>query len=96
MGDIEDAGEVDRDDVFPIRAAPSMPLRRAMPALLTSTVTAPTLSATCFATAMQSSRLVTSSTKLSAAPPASRISRAASAAACSLMSSSTTRALSRA
>src|SRR4029453_11422148 len=41
-------------------AAPSMPLRRAMPALLTRIDTCPTLSAICLATAMQSSRLVTS------------------------------------
>src|SRR3954452_896075 len=58
--------------------APSMPLRRAMPALLTRIETSPTLSATCFAIAMQSSRLVTSSEKLSALPPASRISFAVS------------------
>ncbi len=37
-------------------AAPSMPLRRAMPALLTRIETCPTLSATCFAIATQSSR----------------------------------------
>ena len=77
-------------------SAPVMPLRRAMPALLTRIETGPTLSATCLAIAMQSSRLVTSSAKLSALPPASRISLAASAAAFSLMSSSTTRAPSRA
>ena len=39
-------------------AAPSMPLRRAMPALLTRIETCPTLSAICFAIATQSSRLV--------------------------------------
>ena len=39
-------------------AAPSMPLRRAMPALLTRIETCPTLSAICLATATQSSRLV--------------------------------------
>ena len=72
--------------------APSMPLRRAMPALLTRIETCPTVSAIFFATATQSSRLVTSSTKLSALPPALRISCAASAAAFSFMSSSTTRA----
>ena len=54
-----------------------MPLRRAMPALLTRIETCPTLSAICLAIATQSSRLVTSSTKLSALPPASRISCAA-------------------
>ena len=68
-------------------AAPSMPLRRAMPALLTRIETCPTLSATFLAIAMQSSRLVTSSAKLSALPPASRISLATSAAAFSFMSS---------
>ena len=53
-------------------AAPSMPLRRAMPALLTRIETCPTVSAIFFATATQSSRLVTSSTELSALPPACR------------------------
>ena len=77
-------------------AAPSMPLRRTMPALLTRIETCPTLSAICFAIATQSSRLATSSAKLSALPPASRISFAASAAAFSSRSSSTTRAPSRA
>ena len=62
MGHVEDAGEVDGDDVFPVLdhglAAPGMPLRRAMPALLTRIETWPTLSANCLAIAMQSSRLV--------------------------------------
>ena len=77
-------------------AAPSMPLRRAMPALLTRIETCPTLSAICLAIATQASRLVTSSLKLSALPPASRISLAVSAALVSLTSSTTTRAPSRA
>ena len=76
--------------------SPSMPLRRAMPALLTRIETGPTLSATCFAIATQSSRLVTSSAKLWALPPALRISCAVSAAAVWLMSSTTTCAPSRA
>jgi hypothetical protein len=63
-----------------------------MPALLTRIETCPTLSATFLAIATQSSRLVTSRAKLSALPPASRISFATSAAAFSFMSSSTTRA----
>jgi len=49
-----------------------MPLRRAMPALLTRTETCPILSAIFLATATQSSRRVTSRAKLSALPPASR------------------------
>jgi len=48
-----------------------MPLRRAMPALLTRIVTGPTFSAMRFAIAHASSRRVTSSAKLSALPPAS-------------------------
>ena len=67
-------------------------LRGLMPALLTRIETCPTLPAMSFATAMQSSRLVTSSLKLSALPPLSRISLAASAAVFSSMSSSTARA----
>ena len=46
-------------------------LRRLMPALLTRIETCPTCSAIFSATAMQSSRRVTSSAKLSAWPPAS-------------------------
>lgn len=71
-------------------------LRRVIPALLTRIETCPILSATCPANAKQSSRLVTSSAKLSALPPDVRISCAASATVSALTSSSTTCAPSRA
>src|SRR3954451_8738256 len=48
-------------------------LRRVIPALLTRIETCPTSSATCLASAKQSSRLVTSSAKLAALPPDLRI-----------------------
>ena len=63
-------------------AAPVMPLRRAMPALLTRMETGPMVSAICFAIAAQAARSVTSSAKLSTVPPASLTSLAVSAGAC--------------
>ena len=65
-------------------------LRRLMPALLTRIEIAPTSAATFLAIAMQSSRLVTSSVKANALPPASLICFTVSAAASPLMSRTTT------
>ena len=67
MGDVEDAVEVDRDDVLPILdhglVPPVMPLRRAMPALLTRIETGRPCRRPASPSRRQSSRRVTSSAK---------------------------------